>query len=139
MRIAGLERRMMPVGKIRTGNQVVAKNGKKRPNVLEKLRLTSSNPVLLDHAARLYGGTVQAWSDAPAGPRQWELYVEVDAIPILIPPMETLHQCYEVWSAKGCLRRCDSQTIQHAQNAAEIGQPCMCPADPEARQALAAD
>lgn len=138
MRIAGLERRLQTIGKIRLGDQVVAANGKKRPHVLDKPRLTTSNPVLLQEAAQLYGGTVKPWDDAPAGPRQWELYVEVDAIPILIPPMDTLSQCYEVWSAKGCLRRCDSQTVVQSQTAAEIGQPCRCPVDPEERQTLAA-
>ena len=138
-RIVGLERRLMPIGKIRFGDQIESRNGKKRPHVLDKPRFTSSNAFILGEAAKLYGGTVRPWEDAPPGARQYELYAEVDAIPILIPPIEALHQCYECWSAKGCLRRCDNETIQHAYAIEEVGQPCSCPADPEERQTLAAD
>ena len=138
-RIVGLERRLMPIGKIRLGDQIDSSNGRKRPHVLEKVRLTSSNGFLLQEAAKLYGGVPRPWEDAPAGPRQWELYVEADAIPILIPPIDALMQCYECWSAKGCLRRCNNETIQYAYDPKEVGKPCICPADPEARQALAAE
>lgn len=138
-RIVGLERRLMPIGKIRLGDQIDSSNGRKRPHVLEKVRLTSSNAFLLHEAAKLYGGVPRPWDDAPAGPRQWELYVEAEAIPILIPPIDALMQCYECWSAKGCLRRCNNETIQYAYDPKEVGEPCMCPADPEARQTLAAE
>lgn len=137
-RIVGLERRLMTVGRIRLGHLVEIKGGKKRPEVLEKPRLTSSTPTLLHQAAGFYGGTVEPWTDAPPGPRQWELYIEKEELPILIPPLETLSQCYECWSASGLRRRCDNQTIQKAANPAEVGQPCQCPPDPDERQELAA-
>ena len=64
-RIKGLERRLMPVGKIRCGDQQEYAKGKKRPHVLERPRLTTSNAFLLHEAAKLYGGTVQRLKDAP--------------------------------------------------------------------------
>jgi hypothetical protein len=138
-RIKGLDRRLMPIGRIRFGDrQGTSKAGKTGTmQMLERPRMTSSDQPLLERAATLYGGTVRPWLNAPPGPRQWELYIEADAVPIIIPPIEALSQCYEVWSAKGCLRRCNGEQITHAYDLKEVGQPCVCPTDVDERIALA--
>lgn len=108
MPILDVQVRMRELGRIRTGNQVAASNGRKRPAKLETLRLTSASKELIDAAAELYGGDVVPW-ESPAGP-QWEVITKTDSLPIVVPPGESLSQWYELWSGGGCQRRCDGRT-----------------------------
>lgn len=123
--IIDLQRRLAEIGRIRIGQQVATANGRTRPAKLDTFRLTSADPTRINHAARLYGGTPKQW-DAPGG-RQWEVVTTAAALDVLVPPSDmAFSQHYELWSAGGCLRRCDgrSETISDG--------PCLC--DPERRE-----
>jgi hypothetical protein len=120
---------MMELGRIRLGD----KGDKGQPQKLSKFRLTSASRVLLDAAAKEYGGTVKPWRGAP-DEGYFELYTEADTLDVIIPPVfSTLDgtptapysQYYELWSGGGCQRRCDG-AIE-----ALSGKPCLC--DPETR------
>lgn len=131
MPILTLQKSMRRLGRIRMGSQVATTGGKTRPNKLETWRLTSPSAELLEAAAAMYGGQVAEWAGSPNG-KQFELFTESDSLEVVIPPGDmAFSQWFELWSGGGCLRRCDGQT--------EItsGEPCMCPADPEARLAAA--
>jgi hypothetical protein len=130
MPLTDITPRLRELGRIRTGNQVTSKGGKRIPNKLETFRLTSPSEALIAAAQAAYGGKRQPW-ESPAG-KQFELVTEVSVLPIVIPSGESLSQWYELWSAGGCQRRCDGRTEQLSD------QPCLCPGDPAARRDLAA-
>jgi hypothetical protein len=119
MTIIGLQRRLVQVGRIRMGTRT----DKGAPKRLDHWRLTSRDQVRLEHAARLYGGTVQEWAGHQG---EYELYTSSDQLPVLLLPGQTLSQHYELWSGGGCKRRCDGQTEQLTDG------PCLC--DPEVRE-----
>jgi hypothetical protein len=131
MPIVDIQIRMRELGRIRTGNQVAAGNGRKRPAKLETFRLTSGSKDLMDAAALVYGGEVVPW-ESPAG-RQWELITKTDVLSIIIPPGQALSQWYELWSGGGCQRRCDGELETLSDG------PCLCPADRTERRELAQD
>jgi len=136
-----MPRRFAEVGRLRMGHKVPTWGDKTRPASLECWRLTSADPDLLNLAAGLWGGDVQPWPDAPAGP-QFELYTTSRKIPVLVPPQrqlvggggpQTVTQWMELWRGGGCQRRCDGELEQIQ------GTGCACPPDLEERLALAAD
>ena len=130
MPIIDIQRQMVELGRIRTGDQVEYQDDsgqtKRRPRKLETFRLTSGRQDLITEAARLYGGTPQPWGE------QWELVVTAASIPVMLPPGQALSQWYEMWSGGGCQRRCDGarQVL--------VDEPCACPADKAERGLLAA-
>lgn len=127
MQLVNIPRRHAEVGRIRLGD----KSEKNAPRKLTKFRLTSAHADLLARVAEVYGGTVQAWAGAPTGKgTQHELYVEADAIDVIVPTGQILSMAYELWSGGGCQRRCNGVAL-------DDGQPCVCPEDPEERHALA--
>ena len=124
MAIIDLQRRLAEAGRIRIGQQVPTGSGKTRPAKLDTFRLTSADQLRIRQAAHLYGGDVEAW-DAPAG-RQWQVITATDALDVIVPPSDmSFTQSYELWSAGGCLRRCDGRTESLSEGA------CLC--DPVAR------
>lgn len=107
MRIIDLQRRLREIGRIRTGDQTIS-NGRARPRKLERFRLTSRDRRVIEAAAERWGGEAAEWQ-APDG-RQWQVYVAVDEIPVVIPPGDmSFSQSYEQWSAAGCQVRCDGR------------------------------
>lgn len=115
-----IQQGMAEVGRIRLGE----KSEKGAPKKLATFRLTSSNKRALDAAAKLYGGTVREWKDAPSA-GQYELLTQATELNVIIPPVPRLcSQFYEMWAAGGCTRRCDGETEMIS------GEPCKC--DPEA-------
>lgn len=126
--ILDLQRRMRELGRIRTGVQVVAGNGKRRPSKLDTFRLTSASRELLEAAAEVYGGKVEPWPEQAS----FQITTNVDAMDILVPPGQTFSQWYELWSGGGCQRRCDGELN------VITDQPCSCPVDPAERRELAA-
>lgn len=122
--IIGQQRRLVEVGRIRLGKKVPTENGYSRPAKIDKFRLTSRDRDRLDAAAALYGGTVTAWEG------QWELYTDIDVIPIAVVPSQALSIYYELWGQKNlggdkktpviCLRRCDGATELKSDG------PCLC-------------
>jgi len=124
---------MRQLGEIRIGHavstgRVSSKTGKPimRPEKLSTFRLTSASKPLLERVAELYGGTVRPWTPANGGPQEWEVYTEVDRLPVLVPPGEPVTQWYELYRGSKCVRRCDGRTEQKSD------QPCLC--DPERRE-----
>lgn len=119
------QRRLVEVGRIRLGDQVAYEQGgqtKRRAHKLDKFRLTSKDEVRLRAAAKLWGGEVRPWE---ARPGEWELYTEVDSLPIMLLPQAEPSLWYEHWSAGGCQRRCDGVSEQISDG------PCQC--EPEER------
>lgn len=130
MPIKDLQQQQAQVGRIRLGQQVPSKNGKMRPEKLDRFRFTTPSRGLADAVARQYGGTVEAWT--PEGrPAEFEVVSDAKTLPVLIPP-RPVTQFYEMWSGAGCQRRCDGEieTIS--------GDPCKCPLDHIERGDLAA-
>lgn len=132
MKLVDMQRRMVRLGKIRTGEQVASGNGRKRPTKLEHWRITSPSRENIEGAASVYGGKVQPWADAPGGP-QWQVTTEADTLKVIIPPGDQLDQSYELWSGGGCQRRCDGRVN------VLTGEACLCPSDPAERRDLAAN
>ncbi|MDQ2628265.1 MAG: hypothetical protein M3Y90_14885, partial [Actinomycetota bacterium] len=122
MSIIQLQRRIAEVGRIRIGQQVEVRGGKKRPAKLDTFRLTSPNRTRVEQAARLYGGQVTEW-EAPAG-QQWECVTQTSALPVIVPPSDlAFSQHFELWSGGGCQRRCDGVTESISDG------PCVCNPD----------
>lgn len=134
MPILDMQRRMRELGRIRTGEQVDAGNGRKRPVKLGTFRLTSVSREYIEHAAQVYGGTVKPWQ-SPRGP-EWETTIESPTLEVIVPPGEAVDPWYELWRAGGCQRRCDGHTNILANEGS--GGPCECPSKPTERMALAA-
>ena len=130
MPILDLQKQAAQSGRIRIGNQVPVKgkfnddgSQKMRPSKLGTFRLTTSSQHAAKAVADLLGGVAQPWKDAPTA-GQWEVLTERDELPVMIPPSEkAVDSWYEMWTAAGCVRRCDGQTEQKS------SQPCMCPPD----------
>jgi hypothetical protein len=117
--IPELEPRLREVGRIRIG----APKGP-RPVALETFRLTSFNLEAIVGAAKLWGGTVEAWADAPTEGEQYQVTTEAAELPVLVAPQDVRSgQYYEKWSGGGCQRRCDG-TIELL-----TGGPCLCVAE----------
>ena len=125
MPILDLQRRLAEVGRIRLGEQVTTRSGKKAPAKLTRFRFTSPSAEIIDQAANLYGGTPNDWS-APSGPQR-EVVTEATSIPVLIPPGDmAFSQWYEMWSGGGCQKRCDGRF--------DIQRDRACDCDPDARE-----
>lgn len=125
MAIIGLQQQQTEVGRIRFGVKVVGRNNKERPEKLDRLRFTSPRKTLIETIGSLYGGRVEPWQP-PKGSQQWQVITDTAEVPVVIPPQDPSdNQWYEMWSAGGCLRRCDGQQEKISKSA------CLC--DPEAR------
>ena len=127
-----LERKLQELGRIRIGDQVEigGQRGKKRPHRLDTFRLTSVNKPRLEYAARLWGGVVSPWEDAPTE-RMWQLYTEQNALPVSVPPFNAISQYNEIWQGNECRIRCDGDCILHSSLHPEnVGTPCQCQAIP---------
>ncbi|MFI1194034.1 hypothetical protein ACH4T9_12365 [Micromonospora sp. NPDC020750] len=125
MPILNLQQSMTEVGRVRLGVKVRNANGRERPAKLDRLRFTSPRRVLIEKIAELYGGKVEPWQP-PKGSQQWQVVTDTAEVPVLIPPQDPSDsQWYEMWSAGGCLRRCDGQQEKISKS------NCLC--DPAAR------
>lgn len=120
------QRRLRQLGEIRLGElkAITKKDGTPgiRPAKLKKFRLTSPDRRLLEGVASLYGGTVQQWTPPNGGAAEWEVYTEVDRLPVIVPP-NALSQWYEEYKGPQCVKRCDGVTEQKSDG------PCIC--DPQ--------
>lgn len=128
--VYGIQKRMRELGRVRLGDQKGTKGSQRK---LDKFRLTSHSQLLLEAAAKLWGGEVQEWEGAP-DEGTWELYTQTDQLPVLFPPVYSqrdgtptapFSQTYELWSGGGCVRRCDGLHELLSDS------PCQC--DPEKR------
>lgn len=123
MPIIGLQQQQTEVGRIRFG--VKTGTGRGRPTKLDRLRFTSPRKSLIEKIAALYGGKVEPWQP-PKGSQQWQVITDTAEVPVLVPPQDPAEsQWYEMWSAGGCMRRCDGQQERISKSS------CLC--NPEAR------
>lgn len=133
MAIIQLQRRLHEAGRIRIGEQVEYRDqqGKtrKRPAKLGSFRFTSRNAAALESIARLYGGEVVPWEDAP-GSGQWELVTKANEVKVVVlPAAMSFSQAMELWSGGGCKRRCDGVSLIPG------GEACECdPDEPETKE-----
>lgn len=129
MPIIALQRRLVPVGRIRMGEKKTARNGKKYPAKLDTWRLTSADPARLRAVAEVYGGNVRPWEE------QHEVYTEAKALDIVVIPGQAVSQHMELWGQRPdrgddkprpvvCLRRCDGVTELLTDR------PCICATEP---------
>lgn len=100
-------------GRIRFGKKVPTKPGKAdRPVALKHWRFTSADKEAIEALADLYGGTPEEWFEPKANPQhQYQVLTTSAAINVMLPP-EALSVWYELWSGKGCERRCDGEEVQ---------------------------
>jgi hypothetical protein len=133
-RIATIQRSLRELGRIRLGDQVEFSPGKRRPRKLATFRLTSASRSYITAAAEAYGGTVSEWA-SPRG-TEYEVTIESLTLDVLVPPGDAVSQAFEMWTAAGCIRRCDGE-LQEATDDQGRRLPCACPEDPNVRQELA--
>jgi hypothetical protein len=130
MPLLDIQRRAAQLGRIRIGTQVRGSNGKLRPSRLATFRLTTASRHNADAVSALLGGQVKPFENARTS-GQWEVITDLDTLPVMVPPTQAISQDYELWTAAGCARRCDSRVERLS------GGACLCPSDPIQRQALA--
>lgn len=131
MPIIDIQQKLRELGRIRLGSKVETSSGKQRPSKLETFRLTSASLDLVAAVAEIYGGDPRPWDGGDG--QQFEVFTDAKELDIALAPMQVLDQWNEMWSGGGCQRRCDGRTEVLKMR------PCLCPADPEERQALASD
>lgn len=123
--IIDIQRALAEVGRIRMGERVPLK-GKEgtRPAALDNWRITTPDRARADQVAELYGGKVEPWAEREGF---WEVKTTSSSLPIALMPGYSVDQFYELWSAGGCVRRCNGQTELLSDT------PCIC-ADLEERE-----
>lgn len=129
MPIVNIQRRMAEQGRIRLGQKVAGKtrDGKDytRPEKLDRFRFTSPSQRLIEEIAQRYGGEARPWDNA--GKAEWEVVSDARSIPVIVVK-GGFSQWHELWSAAGCLHRCDGEKDA-------TGEYCD-PDDPQHRQAI---
>jgi hypothetical protein len=116
--VLDLPQRTPELGRIRLGE----KGDRGQPVKLRTFRLTSHSKALLEAAAKLYGGTVRAWTDAP-DEGMWQLTTAASELDVLIPGATgAVSQNYEEWKGGTCARRCDGTTVRTPGGE----EPCVC-------------
>jgi hypothetical protein len=122
MPILDIQRRGQQIGRLRIGEQVSTGkkdkdgNDKMRPSRLSTFRFTTQSRPTAEAIAELYGGEIRDWNG------EFEVITRQSAIGVTVPPRDqVVSQWYEMWSAGGCQRRCDSQREQISNG------PCLCP------------
>lgn len=107
MPILTIQQRHAEHGRIRIGQQVATRNGKKRPDKLDRFRFTSGNRAHIEALATLYGGTAREWKNGSK--TEWEVITDAKTIPV-IAVKGGISQWLETWSGGGCVHRCDGYT-----------------------------
>jgi hypothetical protein len=136
MAIKDIQRQGSQLGRIRLGQQVT-RNGKTFPEKLSTFRFTTNSRAAAEQVAALYGGAARDWT---GGTERFEVVTETAEIDVMVPPGERfIRQDYELWTAAGCVRRCDGETVTlRGGDAGEEVKACVCPSDGQARAAAAA-
>jgi Recombination directionality factor-like len=114
--VLDIQRRSQQIGRIRLGEKVKTAKGGMRPSKLTTFKFTIASKTTAEAIATLFGGTVRDWEG------QYAVITDRSEINVTIPPRDAvISQWYEMWSAGGCQRRCDSQREQISNG------PCKCP------------
>lgn len=117
MPLLEIQKSLRELGRIRSGQKSAAGY----PQKLTTWRITSPQRNLLDQAAELWGGAVEPWEHVTG--QQWQVVLDADTLPIVIPGDESVTQWMEAWTAAGVARRCDQQREMLSD------QPCICKAE----------
>ena len=118
--------RMPEHGRIRMG---VKDANRGFPKAIDKLRFTSPDKEAVEQIANLYGGEVNKWNDKKASPpNQWEVITTSESIKVFLPK-DSLSIWYEMWSGRGCIRRCDGETCTLTTAGDSDMVDCMCAAE----------
>lgn len=107
MPILTIQRRHAEHGRIRIGQKVATRNGKTRPDKLDRFRFTSGNREHIEALATLYGGQAQEWKNGTK--TEYEVITDARSIPV-IAVKGGISQWMETWSGGGCTHRCDGYT-----------------------------
>lgn len=107
MPILTIQRRHAEHGRIRIGQKVATRNGKTRPDKLDRFRFTSGNREHVEALATLYGGQAKEWKNGSK--TEYEVVTDARAIPV-IAVKGGISQWMETWSGGGCTHRCDGYT-----------------------------
>lgn len=130
MPIKDIQARHNPVGEIRIGDKVTFRdrdgNTRSRPTTIDTFRFTSTNRIILQCVAQLYGGEIIPWDGKGGG---LQLVTERDELPVVIRPDRNFvfTQNYELYGkSQGAvrgrlLRRCDSEIESSGEP-----RPCLC-------------
>ena len=111
--------RVQEHGRIRFGVK-----GTKYPKALDTFRFTSPDRTAIEQIAEIYGGTPSPWSDRSARiQNQYEVITETNDIRVWLPP-DAVSCWYEAWTAGGCQRRCDGNTVRLLDD--DSSYPCIC-------------
>lgn len=107
MPILTIQRRHAEHGRIRIGQKVATRNGKTRPDKLDRFRFTSGNRDHIEALATLYGGKASEWKNGSK--TEYEVITDARSIPV-IAVKGGISQWMETWSGGGCTHRCDGYT-----------------------------
>jgi hypothetical protein len=123
--LADVDQRIPEAGRIRLGVKTA-----KGMTSIDTLRFTSPHRQSIEHLARLFGGTAQAWNDPKASPsHQFEVISQTNEIEVYLP-REAITVWYELWSGGGVTRRCDGETCQVPRKAGDgwdmFDVECLC-------------
>lgn len=137
------------VGKIRIGDRIPiekgANKGDPQPHKVTEFILTANNPLILNAAAQVYGGTVEewvlpeAWKGKGTKPdHKYRLYTTSNILKIVFRASQLIDTTRERWEGAWCVRRCNGRTITFdGYDRSLIGRTCDCPEDHVARKELA--
>lgn len=114
MPMLDIQKRHAEVFRIRLGDKAPSGAPQK---LTDSMRVTSPNRSVVEAFATVYGGDVSAWE------QQWQVYLPVTALPVMILPGQSISQFWELYKKSVCERRCDGYTESLS------GQPCKCPED----------
>lgn len=130
--IRSIKKTFPEAGRIRLGVKAKTAQGKEYPKSIDTFRLTSQYRAPLDQAAEAWGGEVRPWND------QFEVITQTNSLDIVLPMGEGFDPLggtpvYELWSAGGCTRRCDGETMiaptSTGPDTVEMTEsPCVCAA-----------
>jgi len=121
------QKRHKQLGEIRLGT-----SGARGPVKLDTFRFTTKGQTIANRVAEYFG--VEAKFVTLANKVEtWEILTTVKELPVIIPPGEAvIDQFFRMYSAAGCLRKCDGLIEEIS------GEKCKCPADIMERKELAA-
>lgn len=126
MAIKDLQRRLMEVGHIRTGYSVPTGKTDRfgqpihRPVKSATFLVSTHLREYADEVARIYGGQVESWTPQRSDTAQWLVRTPAKRLLVVVPPVQTITQWYEMWAGSECARRCDGETETLS------GKPCLC-------------
>lgn len=116
------------VGRLRSGYQVG-----KTPVALEKWRVTSGDPDVLDAVLDLFGDdSGEGQTEWPTeGEEKFQVFTAANSVDIILDGPDAIRSEMVLWGRSGpAIRKCDGVE----QKGDDAGEPCVCPATFDARK-----